>query len=364
MTEDHLVAAIRADPDSDAPRMVYADWLQQRGEVMGEWIAVLLRGDDGVARAATAHWRALFDQDVRIERGMPAALTLYAAQLVPALVDNLRGTMIRDLDLRDGNLSDANVDVLERAAARMAVRTLRFGMWCKDGEHARMWPWFADVAALELPRGLGDDAGRALAAAPWRHLARLHIDGPHGYAGRAGQFGDAAAVALTRAPALARGLRALAVTSLNIGARGAAALVDGTLPLASLDLTGNPIHDAGVVEMLRGPGVARLHTLSLVGVGVRDGAAAALAQTPALANLRRLVLADHRDASWIKAPGIAALIASPYLSRDLELVLDGEALGMDIDEDVAFYGQISRRWVGEPDPALAARFRVKVSEIY
>src|SRR5439155_5420030 len=36
--ERRLVDAIVAAPDDDAPRMVYADWLQQRGDPRGELI--------------------------------------------------------------------------------------------------------------------------------------------------------------------------------------------------------------------------------------------------------------------------------------------------------------------------------------
>lgn len=38
--EIELIAAIARAPDDDAPRLVHADWLQQRGDPRGEWIAV------------------------------------------------------------------------------------------------------------------------------------------------------------------------------------------------------------------------------------------------------------------------------------------------------------------------------------
>ncbi|MBK7399055.1 MAG: TIGR02996 domain-containing protein [Myxococcales bacterium] len=38
--EAPLLAAIVAAPDDDGPRLVYADWLQERGDKLGEWIAV------------------------------------------------------------------------------------------------------------------------------------------------------------------------------------------------------------------------------------------------------------------------------------------------------------------------------------
>lgn len=37
---EHFLVAIRASPDDDAPRLVYADWLEERGDVRGEFIAI------------------------------------------------------------------------------------------------------------------------------------------------------------------------------------------------------------------------------------------------------------------------------------------------------------------------------------
>lgn len=39
-----MLAAIEAAPDEDGPRLVYADWLQQRGDPRGEFIALQLAG--------------------------------------------------------------------------------------------------------------------------------------------------------------------------------------------------------------------------------------------------------------------------------------------------------------------------------
>jgi uncharacterized protein (TIGR02996 family) len=41
VTDDEaFLAAIRADPDDDTARLVYADWLDERGDVRGEWLRV------------------------------------------------------------------------------------------------------------------------------------------------------------------------------------------------------------------------------------------------------------------------------------------------------------------------------------
>lgn len=43
MTEQTFIAAILADPADDGPRLAYADWLMERGDPRGEFIAVQCR---------------------------------------------------------------------------------------------------------------------------------------------------------------------------------------------------------------------------------------------------------------------------------------------------------------------------------
>jgi uncharacterized protein (TIGR02996 family) len=45
-TEAALLAAIRAAPDDDAPRLVYADWLTERGDPRGELITLQCRAEE------------------------------------------------------------------------------------------------------------------------------------------------------------------------------------------------------------------------------------------------------------------------------------------------------------------------------
>jgi uncharacterized protein (TIGR02996 family) len=84
--EEALVAAIRARPDDDEPRLVYADWLSERGDRRGKIIVLALE----LARATT---RPPFDP--RPERlatlRVPKTLTDFRQQ--PALPCD-RGTVI------------------------------------------------------------------------------------------------------------------------------------------------------------------------------------------------------------------------------------------------------------------------------
>ncbi len=68
MPDAELLAAIRAHPDDDAPRLVYADWLQERDDPRGEYIALACRDTRGdkhararlelLERTHGAAWRA------------------------------------------------------------------------------------------------------------------------------------------------------------------------------------------------------------------------------------------------------------------------------------------------------------------
>jgi uncharacterized protein (TIGR02996 family) len=40
MIDDALLAAVLEDPDADAPRLVYADWLEERGDPRGEYLRI------------------------------------------------------------------------------------------------------------------------------------------------------------------------------------------------------------------------------------------------------------------------------------------------------------------------------------
>ncbi|MEZ4239006.1 MAG: TIGR02996 domain-containing protein [Myxococcota bacterium] len=60
MTEDALLAAIRAAPHDDGPRLVYADWLMARGDVRGELVSLEVSDRRGaLGPAGRVHLQAL-----------------------------------------------------------------------------------------------------------------------------------------------------------------------------------------------------------------------------------------------------------------------------------------------------------------
>jgi uncharacterized protein (TIGR02996 family) len=48
VSEDDHIAAVGRDPDLDAPRLAYADWLRTRGDPRGELIALQITHGDPV----------------------------------------------------------------------------------------------------------------------------------------------------------------------------------------------------------------------------------------------------------------------------------------------------------------------------
>lgn len=69
MDEASLLAAIRAEPDDDAPRLVYADWLQEQGDPRGEFIQLECEVDRGRAGRSAQQFERLRERarEVRAE---------------------------------------------------------------------------------------------------------------------------------------------------------------------------------------------------------------------------------------------------------------------------------------------------------
>jgi uncharacterized protein (TIGR02996 family) len=113
-----LRAALFADPEDDRPRLVYADWLLERGDPRGEMMALAVRGSDA-ARVATlvdAHrWQWLsddglpLDRNARFARGFVEALRvqLFDPDNLARLLAEPAIACLRELDLSFATIGDA-----------------------------------------------------------------------------------------------------------------------------------------------------------------------------------------------------------------------------------------------------------------
>jgi uncharacterized protein (TIGR02996 family) len=84
MSEDAFIRAVLASPEDASPRLIYADWLEERGDPRGEYLRLLCALDGrpeadpqavklrkrlrALERSIDPRWRARFSIDLRIER--------------------------------------------------------------------------------------------------------------------------------------------------------------------------------------------------------------------------------------------------------------------------------------------------------
>src|SRR5262245_27467685 len=110
MRDQRLHDAVLAAPDDDGPRLVYADWLSERGDPRGELIQVQIARDHGGGELAEREaelwrvhgeeWRAPYaDLEVGLVRGFAERLKGRVRQLVLATLDD---ACIRTLDVWPG----------------------------------------------------------------------------------------------------------------------------------------------------------------------------------------------------------------------------------------------------------------------
>jgi uncharacterized protein (TIGR02996 family) len=272
--QDALFAAILDAPDDNAPRLVYADWLDEHDQPeRAEFIRVqvelarLPEGDprkealgareQGLMKAHGREWRKELPAWARwhctYERGFAAEARTTAREFLKGAAGLFRRAPIRSLQLEnlDGPL-----------AAAVAAS-----------------PHLEKVSVFVVRDTALTGAGwRTLLAAPGlAQVTDLRLSG--------GALGPAEVHVFASAPLPAR--------------------------LRSLTLNGCPLGDLGAGELAASPRLAGLTTLRLLNAGVGEEGARTLAASQTLANLTRLEL----DYNWIGDDGVKALAASPHLGK-------------------------------------------------
>ena len=265
--DEHLafLQAILADPDDDAPRLVYADWLEERGDPRAEFIRAqcaangLPFGDPERARlrkragALLARHEAEWVGDVpryarswRFRRGFVEQVTADAANC-PGLFDL---APIRSLKARV-KLPDLRSMLASRIPGRLRMLDLN-------------------------ESGLGDEGVALLAACPGlAGLARLSL--------QACAIGVGGARALAGSPHLS-GLTFLGLSDNSYG----------PITRHGADESGQFIGDRGASALARSEHLGRLETLYVRACFIGDEGARALAESPRLANLTSLLIDANR----------------------------------------------------------------------
>jgi len=346
MDEAALLAAIVAAPEDDAPRLVYADWLMQRGDPWGELIVAQCE----LSRYQTPRRR--WDERAH-------ALIARIDELQPArfpedgIVRNFDRGFCTEIDLRTGDLAvitGPEYALLDSIIARTTPAKLdALAHWPRLGELAKLRiASEADAPPIREPALRVVEAARSI-----RHLSLSRVDVTRAdleaifalpQAARLQTFEVTANDSLAGAVGDLRWphLEALDVAACQLRRSDIAELLaNETLRgLRELDISFNSIHDPELAHVLARVPWSRLERLGLLGNPIGADGIDRLAASPALKTLTQLALgADDNDdiaaalpvfatafpaltrlqlRSGLPTPGLPA-IARPYEQLDFEL---------------------------------------------
>lgn len=344
---DALLAAIRANPDEDTPRLVFADWLEESGDHhRAEFVRVqcelarlaadrsdsrpvydFLRDRDWVTRPA-ADWTQIDDgihRRVALAMRADDLLTRHGGAWVPKLPKKCKAVwegfhrgFAHRVTLRDVHKMGAAAKLLRAAVPAVTLLSDDFTpAFVEQLAAAGLLGW---VAGLELVNdcaaGLRELGHRSEAGT----IRTLSV--------RNGDTGEVAA-ALAEAPHWT-GLRTLDLTEARTFGPTAEVLFGAKhlRTLTRLHLRGFDGWSADTVRALAAGGFTELDSLHLTHCDLDDDAAAALAGCADLANLRDLDLGRNQ----IGGRGLTALLASPHLANVAFLGLEDNPLhGLDAD---------------------------------
>jgi uncharacterized protein (TIGR02996 family) len=301
---DDFLAAIIARPDDDLPRLVFADFLEESGDTER---AEFIRVQCELARLPAGH------------PDRPA-LAAREEELLDAykprwIVPDLRGAQRFRRGFVEVVRTTAEwlVAAAGRLFARTPVRELRVQGADRYAEPLARLAGLARVEALDLTNNGFRTVERLLNEAPLGSLRRLAV--------RNGQLWPERVQAIARSPAAAR-LGRLDLSGNPISDAGAAVLASDpafaglTALAARSDQMHYPdrVHAAGADALARSATLTRLRSLDLRGQCVGDAGLIDLVRSPNAAGLVELDLADNEIGS-LGATAVEALVESPHLGR-------------------------------------------------
>jgi uncharacterized protein (TIGR02996 family) len=321
MRAEAFLEAIRAEPDEDAHRLVFADWLDDQGDEDNAARADFIRTQCTLAR--------LPRHDLRC-RDLLEREQVLLGRYEPAWIAPLRDIVTR-WRFRCGFVEDVTItaeSLLRRGAELYRLTPVRHvrlrGTWNLpallpgSGRAHKLAALLAPLRGLDLSHdSLRDDIGLVLLNLP--SLPRLsHLN-------------------LARNQLTLPGLRTLAesdflesLTSLECGGGaagllGVQALLDSPhlKALRELRLTGSRLLDTGVGMLARLPILSRLRALHVGHSAFTAAGLHGLVHAPAVANLTTLDVSFNN----LEAAGVRVLASSPQLGRLEELNLSRTGLG-------------------------------------
>jgi uncharacterized protein (TIGR02996 family) len=244
-----FVEEIAAHPDDDAPRLVYADWLEERGDPQGQFIRVQCE----LARtsADSPHGRELHDQQCEL-------LATYRDEWVRAVSPAIRWSTFRR-GLLEAAIIDGSALVEQGGHPLARAPILELG------------------SCLESPQQV---AGLA-ACKEFTRLRKLRLGGS--------PLGDDGIRRLVESPCFPP-VRVLWLTRCNIGPGGVQALAECRAlgGLERLILTGNPLGDEGARILAAAQTFANLRLLAVEDCEFAEAGVEALGNSAVLKQAVRL----------------------------------------------------------------------------
>jgi uncharacterized protein (TIGR02996 family) len=342
---DDLYRAVLDSPEDDAPRLIYADWLDEHGRPeRAEFIRLQCAMDR--LPAGTGRWKPLFDKAQRLEREWravwtgPAQRHVLGAELRRGFVDEVRLTIDQFTVAAEELVRLEPVRVWQFSAVALFASQPTFTRLAAD-------PGLAAVRAVNTGKFLPDELVRGLATS--RYLSNLRTlivpnrhptpDAIGALFARATRLDDleltdghiSAVRDLWKRGAQVR-LRKLALVRSHVtdGSVYQIAAAAALARLESLRLDGNDVSDRAAAALAETDHLTGLRELSLAGNPIGDAGAAALARSPALRTLRVLNLSDCQ----IDSGGAQALADSPYLDGLDCLCLDENRVSVGVEAEL------------------------------
>lgn len=358
MTDADFLQEILAYPDDDVPRLVYADWLEERGDPRGQFIRVqceLNRLPSGSARYLELQkiehklleehekeWRGAFSKWLhRWRRGFVDYLDISAQDFVEYSEGLLQAMPVRSVILKVGRWDLPGLAACPQLAR---LRELIFhakvlGAWVGDDGIADLVtsPYLGSLQALSFyDLGIGPAGLAALARAEiLGQLTSLHVSTNRLTGGLD---------KLAASPLIGR-LTSLTLQYAQLNAEDVQHLAHARpRRLQSLCLSNNSIGAAGAQILAGSPLLAGLAQLTLEGCNLQDDGAYALAESPHANSL----VALHLQLNEISDVGLALLAESTCLGQLTELDLSFNFVGDEGIEALArspLLGRLAHLWL-------------------
>jgi uncharacterized protein (TIGR02996 family) len=353
-----FLRAIIEQPDDDLPRLVYADYLDERGDcARAEFIRVQCElakpsgdpsGHDALAereqellRRHSAAWVGplgrLLDSSW-FHRGFIEHIQLDVRHFVELADQIFAALPVRWVDCYGPPFfepwSKGRNWATALSTCPFLTRPTRLGLFnidlSSDAPTLLGAPLLRSLAVLHLDRcRLGDNDLRILAGAtPPGRLSSLIVN-----SNRSGPCITASGTRALATSPLLRQLTELDLSVNQIGPAGVAALADSpqTAGLVSLDLSANHLGDAGVAAIAGSPHLSGVQSLGIGRNGVTDAGVEALLLSPHLTHLSSLDLSEND----LSAHAVSALAESPNMSSLTSLDVRGTHLSPDTIRAVA-----------------------------